>query len=95
MKALTNSALKLLAAAQILLVACSASANGYKYTYSQYGQGATKGEAVASTLQHLPYGAKIQKIGFNGYSTKEFVPGVGYIQTSGNYKCRIDYSNNY
>ena len=93
MKALTSSAVKLLVAAQFVFLACSASANGYKYTYWQEGQGATKGEAVASTLQHLPYGAKIEEIGFKGHSVKECIPGVGYVQTSGNYKCKIIYKN--
>lgn len=93
MKALTYSAVKLLTAAQLLFLTCSASANGYKYTYSQVGQGATKGEAVASTLQHLPYGAKIEKIEFKGYSVKQCIPGVGFVQTSGNYKCKIIYKN--
>jgi hypothetical protein len=92
MKALTKSPVKLLAATLLAATVVTSSAGEYKYFSSQSGSGLTKAEALASVIDRLPYGAKIEKVGFNGSSTKEYVPGVGYVQTSGNYKCRIHYS---
>jgi len=92
MKAITISVTKLLAAALFVVTATNSDAGDYKYRSSQSGSGYTKGDALASALQHLPYGAKIEKIGFNGYSTRQCVPGLGFVQTSGNYKCRVEYS---
>jgi hypothetical protein len=92
MKAMTNSTVKLLAAALFVVTATNSDAGDYKYRSWQSASGNTKGDALASALQHLPYGAKIEKIGFNGSSTKQYVPGVGHTQTSGSYKCRVDYS---
>lgn len=92
MKALTRSTVKLLAAALFVVAATNSIAGEDNYKSSQSGSGSTKGDALASALQHLPYGAKIEKVGFNGSSTREYVPGVGYTQTSGSYKCRVEYS---
>jgi hypothetical protein len=92
MKALTSSVTKLIAAALFVVSVTNANAGDYKYRSSQSGSGHTKGDALASALQHLPYGAKIEKIGFNGYSTRQCVPGLGSVQTSGSYKCRVEYS---
>lgn len=87
-----NLKLKTLLAAMLAVSAAASSAGEYKYYSSQSGSGNTKADALASAIQHLPYGAKIEKIGFNGRSTKECVKGVGYVQTSGSYKCKIEYS---
>lgn len=92
MKVMINSAMKLIAAALFLSVAGTSNAGDYKCGSRQYASGYSKGDALASAMHRLPYGAKIEKVSFNGYSTREFVPGVGYVQTQGNYKCRIDYS---
>ena len=92
MKAITGSTAKLLAAALLFSAAANCEAGDRKYFDYNIGAGNTKGDSLASALQHLPYGAKIEKVGFNGCSTRQFVKGVGYIQTSGSYKCRVDYS---
>jgi hypothetical protein len=89
MKALTNSALKFLAAA---LLCSTAAAGEYRYRDNAIGAGNSKGDSLASAIQNLPYGAKIEKVHFNGSAKHEFVKGVGYIQTSGNYKATISYS---
>jgi hypothetical protein len=92
MKALTNSAVKLLAAAMFVSTAVAYDRDVYRCTYSQSGSGSTRADALVSSLQNVPYGAKIEKINLNGSSTKQYVQGVGYIQTSGSYKCKIYYS---
>jgi hypothetical protein len=92
MKAIINSTIKLLAAALFVGATAGSLAGEYNYRSSQSGSGSTKGDALASALQHLPYGAKIEKVGFNGSSTRQYVQGKGFVQTSGNYKCRVDYS---
>jgi len=92
MKEVTRLTLKFIAAGLFLSVAGASNAGDYKYGSRQYASGYSKGDALASAIHRLPYGAKIEKVSFNGYSTRQFVPGVGYVQTQGNYKCRIDYS---
>lgn len=62
-----------------------------KYTYSVSGKGATKCEAFAMAWKSVPNNAIIQKPTFNGYSTREYVPGIGYVQTQGSYKRTIYY----
>jgi len=89
MKALTNSTVKLLAAA---LLASTAAAGEYRYHDYVIGAGNSKGDSLASAIQNLPHGAKIEKVHFNGSATHQFVKGVGYVQTSGNYKATIGYS---
>jgi hypothetical protein len=89
MKALINSAVKLLAAA---LLVSTAAAGEYRYHDYVIGAGNSKGDSLASAIQNLPHGAKIEKVHFNGSAKHEFVKGVGYIQTSGNYKATINYS---
>ena len=61
------------------------------YTRAASGEGATKSEALISALRFIPNNAKIQNPSFNGYSVREYVPKVGYIQTQGNYKCTVRY----
>jgi hypothetical protein len=62
-----------------------------KYTHSVSGKGATKCEALAMAWKSVPNNVIIQKPTFNGYSTREYVPGIGYVQTQGSYKCTIYY----
>jgi hypothetical protein len=92
MKAMINSTMKLLAAALFVGVTASSVAGEYSYRSSQSASASTKGDALALAIQRLPYGAKIEKVGFNGSSTRQFVKGEGYIQTSGSYNCRVEYS---
>lgn len=74
----------------VLLIGCS-SAYSYEANVAQYhyGSGTYKGDAIASALSKVNYGNTIKKVEINGSSTKRYVPGVGYIQTHGSYKCRI------
>ena len=74
-----------------VLLMSSSLAYSYEANVSQYsyGSGTYKGDAVASALSRVGYGNTIKKVEINGSSTKRYVPGVGYIQTSGSYKCRI------
>jgi hypothetical protein len=67
-------------------------AGDYKYVQNSYGSGYNKGDALASALLRLPYGARIQKINFNGSSTHRCVSGIGYIQTRGSYRATVIYS---
>lgn len=67
------------------------SASDSKYTYSVSGKGATKCEALAMAWKSVPNNAIIQKPTFNGYSTCEYVPGIGYVQTQGSYERTIYY----
>lgn len=60
--------------------------------YAAKGSSNTKGDAFVSAISRLPYGAVIKKADINGYSVKKYVPGVGYIQTSGSYKCKVYYT---
>jgi hypothetical protein len=64
--------------------------NGYVTT--QMGSGYTKGDALASALSNLPYGAVVKRVNFNGYSIRQCVPGAGYVQTYGSFKCKVTYS---
>ena len=89
MKAMTRSTVKLLAAA---LLCSTAVAGEYRYYDYKVGSANTKGDSLATALQQLPAGVKIEKVNFNGSATHQFVKGVGYIQTSGSYKCRVEYS---
>jgi len=61
------------------------------YTRTASGKGATKSEALISALRFIPNDAKIYNPSFNGYSVREYVPKIGYIQTQGNYKCIVRY----
>ena len=90
MKAMTRSTVKLLAA---VLLCSTAAAGEYRYYDYMVGAGNSKGDSLASAIQNLPHGAKIEKVHFNGSATHQFVKGVGYIQTSGSYKCRVNYSS--
>lgn len=63
----------------------------YYYNSASSGSGHNKGDAVASALMQVPYGAKIQKVDISGHSIKQYVSGLGYIQTEGSYKCKIHY----
>ncbi len=92
MKALTKSTVKLLAAALLASTAAASAAGDYRYYDYVIGAGNSKGDSLASAIQNLPYGAKIEKVNFNGSAKHEFVKGVGYIQTSGSHKCKVDYS---
>jgi hypothetical protein len=65
----------------------------YRYVTTQVGSGYTKGDALATALIQLPYGAQVKKVDFNGYSIRQCVPGAGYVQTYGSYKCKVTYSN--
>ena len=67
-------------------------AGDYKSVQNSYGSGYNKGDAVASALLRLPYGAKIEKVDFNGYSIHQCVKGAGYVQTYGSHKAKIIYS---
>ena len=89
MKALTSLVTKLLAAA---LLCSTAAAGEYRYRDYVIGAGNSKGDSLASAIQNLPHGAKIEKVHFNGSAKHEFIKGVGYVQTSGNYKATINYS---
>jgi hypothetical protein len=89
MKAIINSTIKLLAAA---LLCSTAVAGEYRYYDYMVGAGNSKGDSLASAIQNLPHGAKIEKVHFNGSAKHEFVKAVGYVQTSGNYKCTVGYS---
>jgi hypothetical protein len=75
----------------ILISAPILSASEPKYIHSVSGKGATKCEALAMAWKSVPNNANIQKPAFNGYSTREYVPGIGYVQTQGSYKCTIYY----
>lgn len=61
------------------------------YTRTASGKGATKSEAFISALRFIPNNAKMHNPSFNGYSVREYVPKVGYIETQGNYKCTVRY----
>lgn len=63
-----------------------------RYYNIQSGSGYTKGDAVASALLRLPYGAKIEKVNINGYAIHQCVKGAGYVQTYGSHKATIHYS---
>ena len=89
MKAIAKSTVKLLAAA---LLVSTAAAGEYRYYDYMVGAGNSKGDSLASAIQNLPHGAKIEKVHFNGSAAHQFVKGVGYVQTSGNYKTTIGYS---
>jgi len=89
MKAITRSAVKFIAAA---LLCSTAVAGEYRYRDYVIGAGNSKGDSLASAIQNLPHGAKIEKVHFNGSVKHEFVKEVGYVQTSGNYKTTIGYS---
>jgi hypothetical protein len=67
-------------------------AGDYKHVRNSYGSGYSKGDAVASALLRLPYGAKIEKVDFNGSSIYQCVKGAGYVQTYGSYKATVTYS---
>ena len=67
-------------------------AGDYKHVRNSYGSGFDKGNALASAISRLPYGAKIEKVNFNGYSTTRYVCGVGYVQTQGKYTATVIYS---
>ena len=67
-------------------------AGDYKSVQNSYGSGYNKGDAVASALLRLPYGAKIEKVDFNGSSIHQCVKGAGYVQTYGSHKAKIIYS---
>jgi hypothetical protein len=92
MKAMINSTMKLLAAALLVSTAAASAAGDYRYYDYKVGVANTKGDSLAMALQQLPAGAKIEKVNFNGSATRQFVKGVGYIQTSGSHKCKVDYS---
>jgi hypothetical protein len=68
-------------------------ANDQRYFYKQTGNGYTKGDAVASALLKLPFGAKIEKVNINGHAIHQHVKGIGYIQTYGSHKATVHYSN--
>lgn len=55
------------------------------------GSGYTKGDALATALANLPYGAVVKRVNFNGYSVRKCIPGIGMVQTQGNYQCKIAY----
>ena len=93
MKALTRSTVKLLAAALLCSTVATSTAGDYRYYDYKVGAANTKGDSLATALQQLPAGVKIEKVNFNGSATHQFVKGVGYIQTSGSYKCRVNYSS--
>jgi len=67
-------------------------AGDYKYVQNSYGSGYNKGDALASAISRLPYGAKIEKVNFNGSSTHRCVSGIGYVQTQGSYTATVIYS---
>jgi hypothetical protein len=67
-------------------------AGDYKCVQNSYGSGYNKGDAVASALLRLPYGAKIEKVDFNGYSIHQCVKDAGYVQTYGSYRATVIYS---
>lgn len=93
MKAMINSTMKLLAAALLASTVATSTAGDYRYYDYKVGAANTKGDSLATALQQLPAGVKIEKVNFNGSATHQFVKGVGYIQTSGSYKCRVNYSS--
>ena len=59
---------------------------------TQLGSGETKGDALAHAFARLPEGAVVKRVHFNGSSERVCVPGVGMVQTSGAWNCRIYYS---
>lgn len=61
----------------------------YETQYVSSGSGITKGDALASAMMFAPSGNVVKNVVMNGYSVNQFVKGVGYIQTYGNYKCTI------
>ena len=75
----------------LFLAASTLTAADPVYTRSASGEGFTKSEALVSALKFIPNNAKIQNPSFNGYSVREYVPKVGYIQTQGSYKCTVRY----
>lgn len=92
MKALTNSAVKLLAAALFVATAASSIAGDSRFVTSQAGSGYSKGDAIASAFMKLPYGSKVKGINVNGISTYKFVKGAGYVQIRGGHTANIIYS---
>jgi hypothetical protein len=82
----------IIAAVLFSVFAFAAQAQDNRYFNNQYGSGSSKGDALASAMMRLPFGAKIEKVNLNGYSVRQHIKGVGYVQTSGNYKATIIYS---
>lgn len=76
----------------VLFYCGSAFSRDYSYISTQSGKGYTKGDALASALIQLPYGASVKAVNMNGYSVRQFVPGAGYVQTYGSYKCKVTYA---
>jgi hypothetical protein len=71
---------------------CTANANDQKYFDLTKGSGYTKGDAIASALLKVPFGAKVEKINVNGYAVHQCVKGAGYVQTYGSHKATVHYS---
>lgn len=75
----------------LFLAASTLTAANHVYSHSAYGEGFTRSEALVSALKFIPNNANIQNPSFNGYSVREYVTKVGYIQTQGSYKCTVRY----
>jgi hypothetical protein len=76
----------------VLFYCGSAFSRDYSYTNTKVGNGYNKGDALATALLQMPYGAQVKKVDFNGYSVRQCVPGAGYVQVYGSYKCKVTYT---
>ncbi len=83
---------KIFATALITTILCgSMFAKDHGYIDTRTGSGYTKGDALATAISNLPYGAVVKRVNFNGYSVRQCIPGVGMVQTQGSYRCKIAY----
>lgn len=78
--------MKLLMTLIFLTTTCYAGNNSQKITYNMNANGSSKGDALARAFERMPYGAKIEKVMFNGYSFKTCT------SEKGSYTCTIKYS---
>ena len=76
----------------VLFYSGSAFSRDYSYTLTKTANGYNKGDALATALLQMPYGAQVKKVDFNGYSVRQCVPGAGYVQVYGSYKCKVTYT---
>jgi hypothetical protein len=78
--------MKLVIALMMLTTTCYAGNNSQKITYNMNANGSSKGEALARAIERMPYGAKIEKVMFNGYSIRTCT------SQTGRYTCTLKYS---